>query len=309
MKAIIYEKYGSPDVLQLKEVEKPIPKTNEILVKVHATTVNAAVVNGRNGKHPDSKFFTFALRLMYGVRKPKKPILGYEWAGQVESVGSSVTLFKEGDKVFGTTTGLKQGSYAEYVCIPEKWNQGVVAIKPDMIPDAEAACIPVAGMAALDLLRKANIRNGQKVLIYGASGSVGSFALQIAKYFGAEVTAVCSTSKLEMVRSLGADKVIDYTKQDFTENGEKYDVIFETVVKISKDKCKGSLVPNGIFLTVKSMTHERTKELIFLADLVVSGKIKPFVDKTYPLEKMVEAHKYVDMGHKKGNVVITVSSQ
>lgn len=308
MKAIIYEKYGPPEVLQLKEVEKPSPKINEILVKVHATTVNAAVVNGRNGRHPDSKFFTFALRLVYGVRKPKKPILGYEWAGEVESVGSSVTLFKEGDKVFGTTTGLKQGSYAEYVCIPEKWKQGVVAIKPDTIPDAEAASLPVAGMAALDILKKANIRNGQKVLIYGASGSVGSFALQLAKYFGAEVTAVCSTSKLDMVRSLGADKVIDYTEQDFTESGEKYDVVFETVVKISKDKCERSLKPNGIFLTIKSLTHERTEDLIFLGDLVATGKIKPFVDKTYPLEEMVEAHRYVDKGHKKGNVVIIVSS-
>ncbi len=308
MKAIVYEKYGPPEVLQLKEVEKPSPKINEILVKVHATTVNAAVVNGRNGRHPDSKLFTFALRLVYGVRKPRKPILGYEWAGEVESVGSRVTLFKEGDKVFGTTTGLKQGSYAEYVCIPEKWKQGVVAIKPDTIPDAEAASIPVAGMAALDILKKANIRNGQKVLIYGASGSVGSFALQLAKYFGAEVTAVCSTSKLDMVRSLGADKAIDYTKQDFTESGEKYDVVFETVVKISKGKCERSLKPNGIFLTIKSLTHERTEDLIFLGDLVASGKIKPFVDKTYPLEEMVEAHRYVDKGHKKGNVAIIVSS-
>jgi NADPH:quinone reductase-like Zn-dependent oxidoreductase len=208
MKAIVYERYGPPEVLKLREVEKPTPKDNELLVRVHGTTVNAATVNGRKGIHPDSKFFTIVLRLFYGIRKPKKPILGYEWAGEVESVGKEVKKFKEGDQVFGTTTGLKAGSYAEYVCIPEEWRQGVVAIKPANLTFTEAAAVPVAGMAVLYILKGANIQKGQKVLIYGASGSTGSYAVQLSKYFGAEVTAVCSTNKIEMVKSLGADKII-----------------------------------------------------------------------------------------------------
>ncbi|MBY9001908.1 MAG: NAD(P)-dependent alcohol dehydrogenase [Candidatus Heimdallarchaeota archaeon] len=306
MKAVVYEKYGPPEVLKLVDVEKPTPKDNELLVKVHGTTVNAAVVNGRKGKHPASKFFTFALRLIYGIRKPRKPILGYEFGGVVESVGKDVTLFKKGDEIFGTTTMLKQGSYAEYVCVPEKWKSGVVEIKPANLTFEEAAAVPVAGMAVLQIIRKANIQKGQKVLVSGASGSTGSFAVLLAKYFGAEVTGVCSTDKIEMVKSLGADKVIDYTKEDFTQSGEKYDVVFESTVKVSDKKCKSVLKPNGVFLTIKSMTSETTEKMTYLRDLIEKGKIKPYIDRSYPLEEMVEAHKYVDEGHKKGNVVITI---
>ncbi len=306
MKAVIYEKYGPPEVLKITEVEKPQPKDNELLVKVYGTTVNAAVVNGRKGIHPDSKFFTLALRLMYGIRKPRKPILGYEFAGVVESVGKDVKSFKQGDEVWGTTTMLKHGSYAEYVCVPEKWKMGVVAIKPSNLTFEQAAAVPVAGMAVLQILRKANIQKGQKVLIYGASGSTGSFAVQIAKYLGAEVTGVCSTNKIEMVKSLGADKIIDYTKEDFTQSGEKYDVVLESVVKISDRKCKSVLKPDGTFLTIKSMTSETDEKMEYLRDLIEKGEIKPYIDRSYPLEEMVEAHRYVDEGHKKGNVVISV---
>ena len=309
MKAIVYERYGPPEVLELRDIEKPIPKDNELLVKVYGTTVNAAVVNGRKGKHPDSKFFTLALRLMYGIRKPRKPILGYEFAGVVESVGKDVKLFKKGDEIFGSTTMLRAGAYAEYVCVPEEWKMGVVTIKPSNLTYEEAAAVPVAGMAALHNLRKANIQKGQKVLIYGASGSVGSYAVQLAKYFGAEVTGVCSTDKFEMVKSLGADKIIDYTKEDFTQSGEKYDVVFETVVKISDKKCKSVLKPNGIFLTIKSMTSEKTEKMTYLRDLIEKEEIKPFIDRSYQLEDMVEAHRYVDKGHKKGNVVISVAQK
>jgi NADPH:quinone reductase-like Zn-dependent oxidoreductase len=307
MRAVIYEEYGGPEVLKLVEIDKPAPKDNELLVRVYGTTVNAAVVNGRKGKHPDSKFFTLALRLMYGIRKPRKPVLGYEFSGVVEAVGKDVTLFKKGDEVFGSTTFLKQGSYAEYVCVPETWRSGVVIIKPNNLSFEEAAAVPVAGMAVLDIMRKANIQKGQKVLIYGASGSTGSYAVQLAKYFGAEVTAVCSTSKIEMVKSLGADKIIDYTKEDFTQTDERYDVVFESVVKVSDKKCKSILKKNGVFLSIKSMTSETSEKMEFLRDLIEKEKIKPYIDRTYELEQMVDAHKYVDEGHKKGNVVIIIN--
>ena len=306
MKAIVYEKYGGPDVLELKEIEKPIPKDNEILVKVFGTTVCAATVNGRKGSHPDSKFFTFALRLIYGIRKPKKPILGYEFAGKIESLGRNVKKFKIGDDVYGSTTGLEFGSYAEYICVPEKWKQGVVAIKPDNISYKAAAAVPVAGMASLHLLNKANIQKGQKILVYGASGSVGTYAVQLAKNFGAEVTAVCSTNKMEMVKSIGADKIIDYTQDDFTKEGKIYDVVFECVAKTPASICKRVLKKKGRYLSIKSPTSEKTEYLKLLKELIEQGKITPVIDKVYSLDQMVEAHRYVDMGHKKGNVVITV---
>jgi NADPH:quinone reductase-like Zn-dependent oxidoreductase len=306
MKAVVYERYGPPEVLHLKEVPKPTPKVNEIMVKVYATTVNAATIWARTGRHPDSKFFTFMTRVFFGFTKPKKSIIGYELSGEVESIGKAVKLFKKGDQIYGTTTGLKAGAYAEYICLPEEWKKGVVATKPANISYGEAACVPVTGMASLHILRKANIQKGQKVLIYGASGSMGSYAVQLAKYFGAEVTGVCSYRHIEMVKSLGAKNVIDYTKSDFTKSGKVYDVVFDAVGKISKKHGKKALKKNGIYLSSGSLTSETTEKLNFLKELIEAGKIKPYIDRSYPLEKTAEAHRYVDKGHKKGNVAITV---
>ena len=308
MKAIVYTQYGPPEVLQLAEVEKPKPKDNEILVKVHATTVTSGTLWARTGTHPDSRFFTLAVRIVFGLTKPKVPILGYELSGEVETVGKDVTLFKEGDQVFGTTTGLKAGAYAEYVCLPEAWKQGVVALKPTNLTHEEAAALPIGGMTAHFLLEKANIQPGQKVLIYGASGSVGTFAVQLAKnHYGAEVTGVSSTTNLDLVSSLGADKTIDYTLEDFTGSVERYDVVFDAVGKISAAQAKPALKENGKFISVKSPTSEITETLNLLRELAEAGKITAAIDRRYPLEETADAHRYVDKGHKKGNVVITVA--
>jgi NADPH:quinone reductase-like Zn-dependent oxidoreductase len=307
MKAVIYTEYGPPEVLQLKEIEKPAPKPIEVLVKVRASTVTSGVVYARSGTHPDSKLWALALRLLYGITKPKKTILGYEFSGEVEAVGKDVRLFQKEDQVYGTTTGLNAGAYAEYVCVPEAWKAGVVAKKPANLTPEEAAAVPIGGMAALEILNKADIHQGGKVLIYGASGSVGTFAVQLARHhFDAEVSGVCSTSNLELVRSLGAEHVIDYTQEDFTQRGETYDVIFDAVGKLSSAKAKSALKKEGTYLTVKSPTNENTEDLLLLKELVEAGKIRPAIDKIYPLEQTAEAHRYVDKGHKKGNVVITV---
>ena len=323
MRVIVYTKYGPPEVLQLKEIEKPVPKDNEVLLKVFATTVTATDCVCRRGEPKFSRLFT-------GLTKPRHQILGCEFAGEIEEVGKGVKLFKVGDKVFGTTPGY--GSYAEYICLPED-KSTLVKMPSNKSYEAAVACCD-GFLTSLPFLQdKGKIQKGNKVLINGASGSVGSAAVQLAKYFGAEVTGVCSTASLDLVKSLGAEKVIDYTKEDFTKSGNSYDIIFDTVGKISFSSCKNSLKQKGIFLEAgitlgvfpyvlwtslvkgkKAMIAatglrppaERTKDLIFIKELIEAGKIKPVIDRQYPLEQIAEAHRYVGTGHKKGNVVITL---
>ena len=302
MKAIVATQYGGPEVLQLKEIEKPTPKDNEILIKVHATTVTAADFRMRSFTVPAAVWIP--ARLALGITKPRQPIFGSELAGVVEAVGKNVTRFKIGDQVFASTLTENFGGYAEYKSLPEK---AMMAIKPTNLTYEEAAALPIGATTALRLLRKANIKRGQKVLIYGASGSVGTYAIQLAKYFGAEVTGVCSTSNLELVKSLGADHVIDYTKEDFSATEERYDVIYDTVAKFPKSQYAKVLAPNGTFVSMAKLdTKENMDNLIFIKELIEKGEIKAVIDRSYSLENMVEAHRYMDTGRKKGNIVITV---
>jgi NADPH:quinone reductase-like Zn-dependent oxidoreductase len=319
MKAMVYTKFGPPEVLHLQEVEKPAPKAHEVLIKMFATTVVK--------EDPDMR----ASPGINGFLKPRNPILGQELAGEIEAIGKDVTRFKPGDQVFGFDMF---GAYAEYKSMPEN---GALARKPTNMSYEEAASVPNGALTALPFLRdKGKIRSGQTVLIYGASGSVGAAAVQLAKYYGATVTGVCGTTNLEWVKSLGADQVIDYTQEDFTENGRTYDIIFDTVGKTSFLQCKGSLTDEGIYLatvptplimlqalwTAKNGTkkvkfaaaglrpaREKIKDLVFLTELIEMGKMKAVIDRCYPLEQIAEAHRYVEQGHKKGNVTITIEQK
>ncbi|MFN8347147.1 MAG: NAD(P)-dependent alcohol dehydrogenase [Spirosomataceae bacterium] len=319
MKAIVYNRYGAPDVLVLREVEKPTPKANEILIKIKATAVNS-------GDWRLRKADPFAVRLFFGLTQPKIPILGGVFSGEIEAVGKDVKRYQPGDCVFGSTAlSSGFGAYAEYKCLPE---DAVLALKPTNLSHTEAAVIPFGATTALHFLKKAAIQPGRKVLVYGASGAVGSAAVQLAKYFGAQVTGVCSTANVALVKSLGADKVLDYTKEDFAESREKYDVILETVNKAPVSQCLKALLPKGLLIlsaagmkqmmqgawvslfgsqkVLTGLIRETAEDMAFLKKLIEEGQLTPVIDRTYSLAQMAEAHAYAEKGHKKGNVAIAV---
>jgi NADPH:quinone reductase-like Zn-dependent oxidoreductase len=322
MKAVVYTKYGSPDVIEIAEVAKPTPKDNQVLIKIHATTVTSADSRVRSLNMPVG--FGLMSRLVFGVSKPRQPILGTELAGEIELVGKDVSKFKVGDRVFAFS-GASMGCHAEYKCMPE---DGLVVLKPDNLTYDEAAAISFGGTTALDFFRRGNLQSGEKVLINGASGAVGTAMVQLAKHFGADVTGVCSAANVELVKSLGADRAIDYTQEDFTANGETYDIIVDAIGTAPFARVKDSLTEGGRLLLVLaglpdillsplvSMTSskkaiagpaaERVEDLQFLAKLAAAGQFKPFIDRRYPFDRIAEAHSYVDTGHKKGNVVVTL---
>ncbi len=325
MKAVVFKRYGEPEVLQIAETEKPTPKSNEVLVRIYATSVTAEDPKMRGFNHPP--LLKLPVGLMFGFKKPKNPVLGVEFSGIIESVGESVKNYKAGDQVFGYT-GLSFGAYAEYKCVPEN---GLMHFKPKNLSFEESACIVNGPLSALTYLnKKGKIKKGNKVLIYGASGSVGTAAVQLAKYFETNVTGVCSTKNLTMVKSIGADSVIDYMKQDFTQSNEKYDLIFDTVGKTTMKSCMNLLKPKGKYLltefgvqhifasifsslfksrkviVVSSNFYWKKEDLIFLKEIAEKGCFNPVVDKVFPLKEIVNAHKYVELGHKVGNVAISV---
>jgi NADPH:quinone reductase-like Zn-dependent oxidoreductase len=325
MKAVVFKQYGEPEVLQITEIEKPTPKGNEVLVRIYATSVTAEDPKMRGFNHPP--LLKIPVGLMFGFKKPKNPVLGVEFAGIIETVGKSVKNFKAGDQVFGYT-GLSFGSYAEYKCMPEN---GLMHFKPENLSFEESACMVNGPLSALVYLKKkGKIKKGDKVLIYGASGSVGTAAVQLAKYFETEVTGVCSTKNIALVKSIGADSVIDYTKQSFVQNDKRYDLIFDTVGKTSMKACMNLLKPKGKYLLTEfgfphilasiftslfkskkviiasSNFYWKKEDLVFLKEIVEKGFFKPVIDKTFPLEKIIDAHKYVELGHKVGNVAISV---
>jgi len=302
MKAAICTRYGPPEVVKIEERPKPSPKNHEVLIRIHSTTVSSGDIRVRSANVP--ALYQPMLRLMFGIHKPRKSVLGTELSGRVEAIGKNVTTFKEGDSVFAMT-GMHFGAHAEYVAMPQ---DGPLAHKPDNINYEQAAAISFGGTSALHFLRKGNLQKGQKILIYGASGSVGTSAVQLAKHFGAEVTCVCSHDNAQLVKSLGADATMDYSVEDFRTQSTQYDLIFDAVGKISKSSCKNNLSPNGKFVTVEGgMARESAKDMRFLGQLVQDKQFKPIIDRTYPLEHIVDAHAYVDIGHKKGNVVVRVS--
>jgi NADPH:quinone reductase-like Zn-dependent oxidoreductase len=323
MKAVVYTRYGPPEVLQLKEVQKPAPKDNEVLIRICATTVTTGDCELRRFDIP--VWLWLFGRIGFGITGPRKKILGQELAGEIESLGKKVRHFNKGDQVFART-GFSLGAYAEYICLPES---GVVTIKPSNMTYEEAAPVPMAGLAAFHYMKKANIQSGHQVLINGAGGSIGMFAVQIAKSYGAEVTGADSSSKFDLMRSIGVDHFVDYTKEDFTKSGETYDVIFDVVGKSSFSDCLRSLKPNGSLLlanpglsqmiqglwasktgskqVISGGASEKPEGLIFLKELIESGKIRSVIDRRYPLEQIIEAHRYVETGLKKGSVIIALN--